>query len=199
MEDYEKSIADEIQDELIKKVEELEKREIKFPDYTPQFEELRSVITEHNTEYPAKQIQSQLEELQAKISVIPKVIPVRHYLDLKSKGLLNAVAILLVSTAISVGIAIAMLIRNRELKAAADKFYMMRQSYPSIVTWADTTYLADPDKAMRKADSLEAAAADLAAAEREALETKQADDLARQKVKDLHGRKRHGERKKKNN
>jgi hypothetical protein len=181
----EKSIAEEIQDNLIKKVNELEKREIKFPDYTPQFEELRGIITEKAVQYPAEQIQRQLEDLQSKISVIPKVIPVRHYLDLKSKGLLSGVAILLLSSAIAVGLSVTMLIENQKLRASADKFFMIRQSHSSIALWADTTYQADPKEAMAEADSLEAAAANLAAAQREANEKHQASELARQKVEAL--------------
>jgi hypothetical protein len=191
----EKSIAEEIQDNLIKKVNELEKREIKFPDYTPQFEELKAIITEKAVQYPTEQIQRQLEELQTKISVIPKVIPVRHYLDLKSKGLLSGVAILLLSSAIAVGLSITMLIENQKLKASADKFFMIRQSHSSIALWADTTYQTDASRAMAEADSLETAAADLAAAQREANDKQQASELARQKLEALQGHKRQGRKK----
>jgi len=191
----EKSIAEEIQDNLIKKVNELEKREIKFPDYTPQFEELKAIITEKAVQYPTEQIQRQLEELQTKISVIPKVIPVSHYLDLKSKGLLSGVAILLLSSAIAVGLSITMLIENQKLKASADKFFMIRQSHSSIALWADTTYQTDASRAMAEADSLETAAADLAAAQREANDKQQASELARQKLEALQGHKRQGRKK----
>ncbi len=180
-----KSITEEIQDNLIKKVNELEKREIKFPDYSPQFAELKAIISEKANQYPAEQIQRQLEELQSKINVIPKVIPVRHYLDLKSKGLLSGVAILLLGSAVAVGIAVTMLIQNQKLKVSADKFFMVRQSHADVALWADTTYRTDPKKAMAEADSLEAAAADLAAAQREAKEKQQASELARQRVKEL--------------
>lgn len=189
-----KSITEEIQDNLIKKVNELEKREIKFPDYTPQFEELKIIIREQAIQYPVEHIQNQLEELQSKISVIPKVIPVRHYLDLKSKWLLSCVAILLLSSVIAIALSVTMLIRNQELKAGADKFFMMRQSYPDIAIWADTTYRNNPEKAMAKADSLETAAADLAAALREASEKQQASELARQKVEALQRHNRQGKK-----
>lgn len=189
-----KSISEEIQDNLIKKVNELEKREIKFPNYSPQFEELKAIIREKADQYPTEHMQRQLEELQSKISVIPKVIPVRHYFDLQSKGLLSCVAILLLSSVIAIALSVAMLIRNRELKAGADKFFMMRQSYPDIAIWADTTYSNNPEKAIAKADSLEAVAADLAAAQREAKETQQASQLARQKLEALQGHKRQGKK-----
>ncbi len=180
-----KSITEEIQDNLIKKVNELEKREIKFPDYSPQFEELKTIISEKAVQYPTEQIQRQLDELRSKVGVIPKVIPVRHYLDLKSKGLLSGLAILLLSSAAAVGISVTMLIQNQKLKASADKFFMVRQSHADIARWADTTYQADPTGAMAEADSLESAAADLATALREANEKHQASELARQKVEAL--------------
>jgi len=190
-----KSIVEEIQDNLIKKVNELEKREIKFPDYTQQFEELKAIIAEKAVQYPTEHIQRQLEELQSKISVIPEVIPVRHHLDPKSKRLLSFIVILILCSVISVCIAISMLIRNRELKAGADKFFMVRQKHPDTARWADTTYQANPHKAIAEADSLEAAAADLAAAQREAKEKQQASELARQKLEILQGHKRQGRKK----
>lgn len=191
MEDYEKSIADEIQNDLIKKVNELEKREIKFPDYTPQFEELKSVINEKSTQYPAEMFQAQLNEFGVKIDLIPKSIPVKHILDIETKRVLKIFVILILLVIVSVGIAVHLLFRNHELQAGADKFHMIRQSNPSVALWADTTYLADPEEAIRKADSLEAIATDLAAAQREAMEKKQASDLAKQKVEELRRVKHH--------
>lgn len=72
---------------------------------------------------------------------------------------------------------------------------MIRQGSPDIALWADTTYLADPSEAIKKADSLEAMAADLAAAQREAMEKKQASDLAKQRVQELQRAKRQGKKK----
>jgi len=195
MEDYEKSIADEIQNDLIKKVEELEKREIKFPDYTPKFEELKLIINQQSTQYPAEKIQSQLDEFRVKIDLIPKAIPVKHILDIETKRVLKVLFILVILVIVSVGIAVHLLFRNHDLKASADKFRMIRQSSPGIALWADTTYLADPGQAMKEADSLEAMAADLAAAQREAMEKKQASDVAKQKVQELRRAKRHAKKK----
>jgi len=195
MEDYEKSIAAEIQNNLIKKVEELEKREIKLPDYTPQFEELKSIMSQQSTQYPAEKFQSQLNEFRVKIDLIPKEIPVMHKLDVETKKVLKVFVILVLLVIASVGIAVHLLFRNHGLQSSADKFHMIRQSSPGIALWADTTYLADPDQAIRKADSLEAMAADLAAAQREAKEKKQASDVARQKFQELQKAKRHGKKK----
>jgi hypothetical protein len=195
MEDYEKSIADEIQNDLIKKVDELEKRAIKFPDYTPQFDELKSIISQQNTQYPAKIFQSQLDEFGVKIDLIPKAISVKHILDIETKRVLKVLVILVILVIVSVGIAVHLLFRNHGLQVSADKFHMIRQSYPSTALWADTTYLADPKEAIKKADSLEAMAADLAAAQREAMEKKQASDVAKQKVQELRRAKRQGNKK----
>jgi hypothetical protein len=195
MEIYEKSIADEIQNDLIKKVQELEKREIKFPDYTPQFEALKSAINQQNTQYPAEKFQSQLDDFGVKIDLIPKAIPIKHILDVKTKKVLKVFVILILIVIVSVGIAVHLLFRNHGLQAGADKFHMIRQSHAAIALWADTTYLADPEAALKKADSLEAMAADLAAAQREAMEKKQASDLAKQKVDELRRTKRQSNKK----
>jgi hypothetical protein len=195
MEDYEKSIAAEIQNDLIKKVNELEKREIKFPDYTPQFEELKSAISRQSTQYPAEKFQSQLNDFGIKIDLIPKTLPVKHQLDVETRKVLKVFVILILIVVASVGTAVHLLFRNHELQASADKFHMIRQNHPAIALWADTTYLADPEEAIRKADSLEAMAADLAAAQREATEKKQASDLAKQKVQELRRAKRQGNKK----
>jgi hypothetical protein len=195
MEDYEKSIADEIQNDLIKKVEELERREIKFPDYTPQFEELKLAIGQQNTQYPAEMFQSQLDEFGVKIDLIPKSIPVKHILDIETKRVLKVFVILILIVIVSVGIAVHLLFRNHELQAGADKFHMIRQRSPGVALWADTTYLADANEAIRKADSLEAKAADLSAAQREAMEKKQASDLAKRKVDELRRTRHHAKRK----
>jgi hypothetical protein len=195
MEDYEKSIAAEIQNDLIKKVEELEKREIKFPDYTPKFEELKLAIKGQNTQYQAEKFQSQLDDFRVKIDHIPKTISVKHILDVETKKVLRVIVILILLVILSVGIAVHLLFRNHDLQASADKFHMIRQSYPSTALWADTTYLADPEEAIRKAENLEAMAADLAAAQREAMDKKQASDLARQKVDELQRAKHHAKKK----
>lgn len=195
MEDYEKSIAAEIQNDLIKKVEELEKKEIKFPDYTPQFEEVKAAISQLNTQYPVEKFQSQLDEFGVKIDLIPKAIPVKHILDVETKKVLKLFVILIMLVIVSVGITVHLLFRNHELQAGADKFHMIRQSAPAIALWADSTYLADPHEAIRKADSLEAMAADLAAAQLEATEKKQASDLAKQKVDELQERRHKGKKK----
>jgi hypothetical protein len=195
MEDYEKSIAAEIQNDLIKKVNELEKREIKFPDYTPKFEELKSAIKQQNTQYPAEKFQSQLDDFGIKIDLIPKAIPVKYILDIETRRVLKVFVILILLVIVSVDIAVHLLFRNHGLQASADKFHMIRQRSPAIALWADTTYLADPDEAISKADSLEAMAADLAAAQREAMEKKQASDLAKQKVQELRRAKRQGNKK----
>jgi hypothetical protein len=108
---------------------------------------------------------------------------------------LRVIVILILLVILSVGIAVHLLFRNHDLQASADKFHMIRQSSPGIALWADTTYLADPDKAIRKADSLEAMAFDLAAAQREALEKRQASDLANQKLEGLRAAKHYGKKK----
>ena len=114
---------EEIVDSLIKKIDELEKREVKSIDYTLHFEalkkifevflirynkenaELKASVSQLNVNYPAEQIQNTLRELKTILEAIQKSLPVkvRHQLDPKTKGLVISGVMLLIVTAISVG------------------------------------------------------------------------------------------------
>ncbi|WP_276348840.1 hypothetical protein [Daejeonella sp. JGW-45] len=145
---------EEVLQRTLNKVKELENRKIELPtipDYTLQFSELKEGIARHNLAYPAVKIQTQILELQKNIDAIPKRIPIQHYYHFtdRSKGSIIAGIILLISCALSVGIAISLWKENRKLNDNSVKFRMIRQSYPNISHWADTIYNHDP-KAMER-------------------------------------------------
>ncbi len=179
----EKSTNEEIIDQLVIKVNALEKREIKLPDYTPNFEDLKkwladhlTTVSQHNLEYPATKIQAQLDEVKTIIESIPKIIPVKHshYFDPKSKGWVIAGVILLVVTAVSTGLNAHLWVENNRLQANDIKFRMLRQGYPVQANWAEQHYFNNPDTAENETIRLE----------NEAEERSEAVDIANQKERE---------------
>src|ERR1700722_7755435 len=97
--------VDELMDSIVKKVTEIDKREIKITDYTPHFEALKATISQLNITYPAGQIKNTLAESKGILEAIRKALPVKvkHQFDFKTKGWIIAGMILLIVTAISTG------------------------------------------------------------------------------------------------
>lgn len=194
MESSEKSTNDEIIDQLVIKVSEIDKREIKFPDYAPYFEdlkkwvvdhlpdytkpidELKTAVIQHNLAYPATKIQDQLDEVKTIITSIPKTIPVKHnhYFDPKSKGWIITGVLLLIVTAISAGLNAHLWIENYRLQGNDIKFRMIRQTYPTQANWAEQYYFDNPDGAENETIRLE----------NEAKERSEAADIANQKERE---------------
>jgi len=194
MENSEKSTNDEIIDQLVIKVSEIDNREIKFPDYAPNFEdlkkwvgdhlpdynkpieELKASVNKHNLTYPATKIQGQLDEVKTIIASIPKTIHVKHnhYFDPKSRGWIIAGIILLIVTAISTGLNAHLWVENNRLQANDMKFRMIRQTYPIQANWAEQHYFNNPDSAGKETICLE----------NEAKERSEAADIANQKERE---------------
>jgi len=190
--DNDNNITNELLDGLIRKVRDMESSVAQLPNHKEDFEQLTELIKELKTNYqqkdeayPAEQIQSQLDVLQKKINTIPDIIPVRHHFDLKSKGFIIGTSILLITVAISVGIAISSVMSFKNVSTNADKYRMVRQTFPNAAKWADTVYHANSEAAMKLTDSLEELSATLAAAEREADELNRERDAKQKKVKAL--------------
>ncbi|QEM03143.1 hypothetical protein DIU31_006255 [Mucilaginibacter rubeus] len=180
MENNEKSIDDEIIDQLIKRVTEMEKKAEKIQDYTPHFEALKEIfkvflvrynkesaeqiaaIAKMNIAYPAEQIQKQQVETRSILEAIRKALPIKlkYSLDFKSKGVLIALAVIFIYLASATGLIIYLWKENTHLEAVEVKFRMIKQVAPEIGLWADTTYLNNPglaEKMVTKFESEEAA------------------------------------------
>lgn len=152
---------EEVLQRTLSKVQELENRkielpEIRIPDYTPYFNELKESIARHNLAYSAMQIQSQIFELKKSITSLPKRIPIQHYYHFtdRSKGSIIAAMMLLITCALSVGIAMSLWKENRKLKEHSVKFRMIRQAFPKATDWADKMYYKYPVAAKQLIDSL---------------------------------------------
>jgi hypothetical protein len=158
---------DELMDSFVKKVTELDKREIKTTDYTPHFEALKqifevfllkynkesealkTVVGQLNISYPAGQIQNTLAESKGILEAIRKALPikVKHQFDFKTKGWIIAGMILLIATAISTGLCGHLWAENNHLQAVGIKYRLLRQVDTSSTKWADSIYTSNPDGA----------------------------------------------------
>jgi len=156
---------DEIVDSLIKKMDELEKREVKNTDYTLHFEalkkifeaflnrynkesvELKDAIGQLNISYLAEQIQSTLAEVKPVVEGIRKSLPIRvkHQLDATTKSWIIAGMMLLIITAICAGLCGYLWTENNRMQANDIKFRMIRQVYPIQGNWADSYYSKNPE------------------------------------------------------
>ena len=167
--------ADELMDSIVKKVTEIDKRDIKVTDYTPQFEALKQVfeafllkynkesealkvaVEQLNTSYPAGQIKNILAESKGILEAIRKALPlkVKHQFDFKTKGWIIAGMILLIVTAISTGLCGHLWAENNHLQAIDIKYRLLKQVDTSSTKWADSIYKSNPDEAEKTVNRME--------------------------------------------
>ena len=162
--------ADELINSLIKKITDLEKKEVKVTDYSLHFDALQKIFevflvrfnqerndlntafSKLNIEYPAEQIQQGLAEIKTILSAIQKSLPVKvkHQFDFNTKGWIIAGMMLLIVTAVSIGLCAHLWVENNRLEANDIKFRAIRQVYPAPAKWADEYHNKNP-KAMEAA------------------------------------------------
>lgn len=141
--------VDELMDSIVKKVTEIDRREIKTTDYTPHFEALKAAIGRLNISYPAEQIKNTIAESKGILEAIRKALPVKvkHQFDFKTKGWIIAGMILLIVTAISTGLCGHLWAENNRLQAIDIKYRLLQQVDTSSTKWADSIYTSNPDEA----------------------------------------------------
>jgi hypothetical protein len=143
--------ADELINSLIKKITDLEKKEVKVTDYSLHFEALQKIFevflvrynkecddlsnafSKLNIEYPAEQIQQGLAEIKTILNAIQKSLPVKVKHEV------------LIVTAISTGLCANLWVENNRLEANDIKFRAIRQIYPTPAKWADDYYSKNPN------------------------------------------------------
>ncbi len=156
--------TDELIDSLIKKITDLEKKEVKITDYSLHFEALQKIFEvflmrynkesndlnaafgKLNIEYPAEQIQHGLSEIKIILSAIQKSLPikVKHQFDFTTKGGIIAGVMLLIVTAVSTGVCAHLWVETNRLEANDIKFRAIRQVYSIPAKWADQYYAKNP-------------------------------------------------------
>jgi hypothetical protein len=149
--------VDELMNSVVKKITEIDKREIKITDYTPHFEALKVAIGQLNINYPTQQIQNTLAESKGILEAIRKILPVKvkHQFDFKTKGWIIAGMILLIVTAISTGVCGHLWTENNRLQAVDIKYRLLRQVDTSSTKWADSIYTSNPDEAEKTVIKME--------------------------------------------
>lgn len=175
MENNEKTVNDEIIDQLVKRVTEMEKKAEKIQDYTPHFEALKEIfkvflvrynkesaeqqaaIARLNVAYPAEQIQKQQSETRSNLETIKKSLPlkIKYSLDFMSRTVLIALAVIFIYLASATGLIIYLWKENTHLETVEIKYRMLKVAAPEITVWADTTYLNNPGFAEKMTAKIE--------------------------------------------
>ncbi|WCT12290.1 hypothetical protein [Mucilaginibacter jinjuensis] len=185
-----RSLSEEILDDLIIRMDKLENQEIQMPDYSRQFGMLEKVIKDALPQFDkpladiqqvveqqkmvAELLQNQHNDVKAIIKELPKSIPVRHTLDIKAKGVTFAIITVFLLLALLFGFCLHLWNENSGLEANDIKFRSIRQMSPEWTHWADTTYARNPE-AMKK---------NTIKFENDALEKAEAEAIAKQKDKE---------------
>jgi hypothetical protein len=143
--------VDELMDSIVKKVTEIDKREIKITDYTPHFEALKTVVGQLNMSYPAEHLKDAIAESKGILETIRKSLPVKikHQFDFKTKGWIIAGMILLIVMAISTGLCGHLWAENNRLQAVDIKYRLLQQVDTNSTKWADSIYTSNPDEAKK--------------------------------------------------
>lgn len=170
---------------MLTKLQTLENRKIEFPDiripdYSSQLEVMKKELLRVSHSYPVEKIEDQVAKIQNLSDGIPEAIKVRHHhhFEDKSKGFIIGAVVLLLMSAMAVGIAVSMWKENRRLNENSVKFRVIRQGHPDVAYWADTTYYRDPEAVELLTEKLET----------EQLATTTAKMEAREKAKDANER-----------
>lgn len=131
----------------------------------------------------SQQLESDLLELKQAVVTVPKTSEVQHhhYFDLRSKGFIISAALLLITTSISIALAISNYSESSRLQESDLKFRIARQLSPALTAEVDSIYFKDPDLAELETQKREAH--ELTVQEAEAMlkqrriEAKEAQDL----------------------
>ena len=151
---------EEVLTQLVRKVSAAEEQN-KNQKVTPD-DSIIIMLTEINTQLkkqPAGQLlTTQINGLKKNIETISQQSQVRHHhhFDLQSRGFIISAAILLIVSAISVGIAVTISGENNRLHAMDVKYRMIRQVNPEIAAWTDSIYYQNPELAEQETEKREA-------------------------------------------
>ncbi|WAC11471.1 hypothetical protein [Dyadobacter pollutisoli] len=111
---------------------------------------------EHNSS--SQHLETCLSQIQQAIVSVPMESQVRHshHFDLQSKGFIISAAMLLITTALSIAVAISNYHESSRLKDSDLKFRIARQLSPALTARADSIYYKDPSLAELETQKREA-------------------------------------------
>ncbi|KAA0990043.1 hypothetical protein [Dyadobacter aurulentus] len=138
----------------------------------------------------AQQLETYLSQIEQAVVNVPKASEVRHHhhFDLQAKGFIISAALLLISTAISIAVAISNYNESTRLQESDLKFRISRQLSPAVAARADSIYYTDPERAELETQKLEAQELSVKDAEellkRRQMEAQEAKELLKQLKKE---------------
>ncbi|MCF2490252.1 hypothetical protein [Dyadobacter sp. CY347] len=108
--------------------------------------ELKRDLKQHLS---SQHLETYLSEIKQALVTVPKTSEVQHHhhLDLRSRGFIISAAMLLITTAISIAVAISSHTESSRLQESDLKFRIARQLSPALTAKADSMYYKDPDRA----------------------------------------------------
>ena len=116
--------------------------------------ELKKDLNQNSSQH----LKTHLSEIQQAVASVPKASEVRHHhhFDLRSKGFIISAAVLLLSTALSIAVAISIYKESNRLQESDLKFRITRQLSPALTARVDSIYYEDPDRAELETQKREA-------------------------------------------
>ncbi|WAC12967.1 hypothetical protein [Dyadobacter pollutisoli] len=107
---------------------------------------------------PSQNLETYVSEIKQAVASVPKTPEVQHHhhFDLQSKGFIISAALLLLSTAISIAVAISNYNESSRLQESDIKFRIARQLNPGLIAEVDSIYYEDPDRAELETQKREA-------------------------------------------
>ncbi len=106
----------------------------------------------------AQHLETYLSAIKQSVESVLKAPEVKHHhhFDLRSKGIIVSAAVLLITTALSIGVAISNYSESSRLQESDLKFRIARQLNPAFTTRVDSIYYEDPEQAELETQKREA-------------------------------------------
>ena len=133
-----------------------EQSKVKMPDYSKDFEKIIQ-FTQETRDNINKNLTHFKESTNVLIDVIqsiPKQEPVQHHhhFDTKSKVFITSLSVILLTVALSIGLAVSLSIGYIKRYHEATSYSIVRAFYPEVAKYVDEAYSANADEIIREAE-----------------------------------------------
>jgi hypothetical protein len=117
--------------------------------------DIKKDLKQHSS---SQNLVTHLSEIKQAVTSVLKTSEVQHHhhFDLQSNGFIISAALLLLSTAISIAVAISNYNESCLLQESDIKFRIARQLSPALIAEVDSIYYEDPDRAELETQKREA-------------------------------------------